>query len=199
MRNLKKLSFDNIRVTEDDNTLFGQRLNISVLDDKCECLAEAKCSVTYLKDFAPEWFYSEILEPEINYFFNEMLNDEERKIADNMSLDKYVNYINDKYGEDEASTLNELYKEHVNLNKYVSNNLLKQYNKCIRIDFINSNYGNTGAGTLIVDYLKENYELIFLYGIEEAEGYWLDKVNFKEIINGFMYWSKNEKLNKILG
>lgn len=198
MKNLEKLSFKNIRVVESNDVLFGKRLNISVLDNNYECLAEARCSVTYLKDFAHEWFYSEILEPEVNYFFNEIFSDEERKITDGMSLDKYVTYINDKYGEDEASTLNELYNDYINLNKYTSSNLLNQYNKCIRINDIISNYDNTGAGTLIVDYLKENYELIFLYGIEEAEGYWLDKVNFKEIINGFMYWTDNEKLNEIL-
>ena len=199
MKNLEKLSFENIRVVESNDALFGERLNISVLDNEYECLAEAKCSVNYLKDFTTDWFYPEILEPEINYFFNEIFTDEERKLTNNMSLDKYVAYINDKYGEDEASTLNELYKEYVNLNKYISSKISNQYNKCIRINVINSNYDNTGAGTLIVDYLKENYELIFLYGTEEAEGYWLDKVNFKEILNGFMYWSNNEKLNEILG
>ena len=199
MKNSEKLSFENIRVVESNDALFGERLNISVLDNEYECLAEAKCSVNYLKDFTTDWFYPEILEPEINYFFNEIFTDEERKLTNNMSLDKYVAYVNDKYGEDEASTLNELYKEYINLNKYISSKISNQYNKCIRINVINSNYDNTGAGTLIVDYLKENYELIFLYGTEEAEGYWLDKVNFKEILNGFMYWSNNEKLNEILG
>ena len=199
MKNSEKLSFENIRVVESNDALFGERLNISVLDNEYECLAEAKCSVNYLKDFTTNWFYPEILEPEINYFFNEIFTDEERKLTNNMSLDKYVAYVNDKYGEDEASTLNELYKEYINLNKYISSKISNQYNKCIRINVINSNYDNTGAGTLIVDYLKENYELIFLYGTEEAEGYWLDKVNFKEILNGFMYWSNNEKLNEILG
>lgn len=198
MKNLEKLSFKNIRVTQNIDPIFGEYIKIMVIDNDCKCLAEAKCNTTLLKDFTSEWFYSEILEPEMNYFFLNVFNDEERNKTDNMSLDKYVAYINDKYGEDEASTLNNLYKTYINLKDYNSKNILNSYNTCVHINSINSNYDNTGAGTLIVDYLKENYDLIFLYGTEEACGYWLNKVNFKEILNGYMYYTNNKELNKIL-
>lgn len=198
MKNLEKLSFENIRVTQGADPIFGKYMKIMVIDSNYECLAEAKCSTILLKDFISEWFYSEILESEINYFFLDVFNDEERNKTNSMGLDKYVAYINNKYGEDEASTLNNLYKIYINLKNYNSKNIFNSYNTCIRINSIDSNYDNTGAGTLIVDYLKENYELIFLYGIEEAQGYWLNKVNFKEILNGYMYWTNNKELNKIL-
>ena len=198
MSNFNKLSFDNMKVDHSFSDLFGERLNITVLSDEGECLAEAICKICTVKDFAYDCFYLELLEPEINYFFSDVFGDKERTKTENMPLDEYVKYINVKYGEDEASTLNELYKTYTSLNKYNSDNLLARNHKCVSIKSINSSYDKTGAGTLIVDYLKENYELIFLYGTMEAEGYWLDKVNFKEILNGFMYWTENEKLNEIL-
>lgn len=198
MENLKKLSFDNVKVYYSFSDLFGERLNIEVLSDEGECLSEAVCKILTIKDFAYDVFYLELLEPEINYFFSNVFGDKERTKTENMPLDDYIKYVNAKYGEDEASTLNELYKIYTSLNKYNSDNLLARNYKCIYINSINSSYDKTGAGTLIVDYLKENYELIFLYGTMETEGYWLDKVNFKEILNGFMYWTDNKKLNEIL-
>lgn len=198
MVNFEKLSFENIEVTSESSGLLGKRVYIKVLNDDGEILAEANCNETDMNDFTTDWFYSEILEPEINDFFFEILNNEERKLADNMDLEKYIAYINDKCGEDETSTLNKLYKTYVNLNKYNSSDIFKRYAKCVRINSINANYEKTGAGTLIVDYLKEKYELIFLYATSEVDGYFLDKANFKEILNGFMYWSENEKLNEIL-
>lgn len=198
MKELEKLSFENIKVVQESNYPLPDSTVIYVLDDNNECLAKADCNITSLNDFVSDWFSSIILKPEINYFFIEIFNDEERKLTDSMNLDEYISYINKTYGEDEASTLNELYNIYLKLEEYISENILNGYTKCVCINSINSTYDNTGAGTLIVDYLKENYELIFLYGTEEAEGYWLDKVNFKEIINGFMYWTDNEKLNNIL-
>lgn len=198
MKNFEKLSFDNVEVDYSFNDIFGKELNIRVLSNDGECLAEANCKKFELKNFVSDHFYPELLENEINYFFLELLNNNERRETDEMPLDDYIKYINNKYGEDETSTLNELYKTYINLNAYISNSILNGYSDCICIKSINSSYENTGAGTLIIDYLKENFELIFLYGTMEVEGYFLDKVNFKEILNGFMYWTENEKLNEIL-
>lgn len=198
MKNFEKLSFDNVKVDYSFNDIFGTRLNIRVLSDDGECLAEASCKKIQLKDFVSDYFYPELLEKEINCFFLDVFSDKERANTDNISLDDYIKYINNKYSEDETSTLNELYKNYNTLNDYISNNILNGYYDCICINSINSSYENTGAGTLIVDYLKENYGLIFLYATMEAEGYFLDKANFKEILNGYMYWTDNKKLNEIL-
>lgn len=198
MENFKELSFDNIEVNYSSSDILGEKLNITVLDNDGDCLAESKCEKISLKEFVSNWFYTELLEPEINYFFLHVFNNKEREKTDKMPLDKYIKYINNKYGEDEASVLNSLYETYISLKNYISSNLLLQHYECVIINSINSSYEETGAGTLIIDYLKETYELIFLYSTEEAEGYWLDKAGFKEILNGFMYWTNNEKLNEIL-
>ena len=194
MKNYKDLSFENVKV----EYYHDDKFKVYVIGKDGEALAEAKCEKLRMKDFVSDYFYPALLETEINYFFNELFNSEERSLTNNMPLDKYVNYVNDKYGEDEASTLNELYNKYCNLRDYVFSGLLNQYSECILIDTIEANFEKTGAGTLIVDYLKDNCSFIFLYGTAEAESYWSNKANFKEILNGHMYWSDNEKLNAIL-
>ena len=202
MKNFKDLSFKNIAVEYNSNNIFGNKINIRVISEDNDCLAEANCQVESLKDFSSNCFYPELLQKEIDYFFLEVFSDEERIKTKDISLSELVEYINNKYGEDDTSTLNELYKSYININDYLSDNKTSNAvfnsDEYVRINNISSSYENTGAGTLIVDFLKENFKLIFLYGTMEAEGYWLDKVNFKEILNGFMYWSNDKKLNEIL-
>lgn len=195
MKELEKLSFENIRVSYKD---ILENIKITVADYDSPCLAEADCTVFRLNEFVLDWFYSKVLYPELNYFFLEMLTKEERKITDSMGINEYIKYLNSKFDEDDTITINELYQTYLNLEKYISTNILTRYTECILINSIESYHDNTGAGTLIVDYLKDKYELVFLYSIEDAEEYWLDKVNFKEMFNGFMYWSDNKKLNEIL-
>lgn len=195
MKELEKLSFENIRVSYKD---IIENIKITVVDYDNPCLAEADCTVFSLNEFVVDWFYSKVLYPELNYFFLEMLTKEERKITDAMSINEYIKYLNSKFNENDTIIINELYQTYLNLEKYISTNILTRHRECILINSIESYHDNTGAGTLIVDYLKDKYELIFLYSIEDAEEYWLDKVNFKEIFNSFMYWTNNKKLNEIL-
>lgn len=198
MKKLKELSFENIVVKNTLSDIFGERLEISVLTNENNLLAGAICKEFLLKDFAKDMFYPELLKREINYFYLEVFGDKERIKTENMPLDNFIKYVNVKYGEDEATTLNYLYEMYNNLNNYTSNNILNQNSKCIFIHDICSIYEKTGAGTLIVDYLKENYDMIFLYSMYSAQSYWVDKVGFKEISNGFMFWTTNSELNKIL-
>lgn len=203
MKNLEKLSFENVEIEYPLSRYITDDLILKVYSDDGEVLAKAKCKKTYIKDSLANYFYEELLEPEINYLFYYVLNEEERNLTDSMPIDEYVQYINSNFGEDEASTLNELYSTYKDLNKlireYIRKGLLSQYSECIYINMIDSKYDKTGAGTLIVEYLKDNYDLILLYSTDETQMYWENKVDFKEILNGNMYWSKNEKLNRILG
>lgn len=198
MKKLKELSFENIVTKNTLSSTFGEGTEISVLAKDNNLLAKATCKEFLLNDFAKNMFYPELLKREINYFYLEVFGDKERIKTENMPLDNFIKYVNVEYGEDEVTTLNYLYEIYNSLNNYTSNNALNQNSKCICIYDICSIYEKTGAGTLIVDYLKENYDMIFLYSMCSAQSYWVDKVDFKEILNGFMFWTTNTKLNEIL-
>lgn len=198
MKNLEKLSFENVKIEYPLNRNIVNDLIIKVYDDDGEVLAKAKCEKTPVKNSLINYFYQEILEPEINCLFYDTLNNEERNLTDSMSIDEYIEYMNNNFDKNETELLNELYDKYINLIKLIQNDLSYQYSDCIYIDTINSKYKNTKAGTLIVEYLKDNCDLILLYSTEEAHDYWKNKVDFKEILNGNMYWSNNEKLNEIL-
>ena len=172
-------------------------MKIKVLDENNDCLAEANCSVGYLKDFTYDYFVPELLQKEVDYFFLEEFNEDDKEKTKNVSLDYFIKYVNSKYEDTDTSTLNELYKSYIDLNNYLPNNKLDN-REYVCLNSIQSNYDNTGAGTLIVDYLKENFKLIYLYATMEVEGYFLNKANFKQILNGFMYWTNDKKLNEIL-
>lgn len=194
--NLKELSFNNINV---EYPLTIQQENnpvIRVYNEDNEVLAKANCKKTTLQNFSANWFYNMLLEPEMNYFFLEVFSEEERELTNNLPLDEYVQYINDNYGY-ESSILNDLYAKYLKVETLLYNNSSIKSDECIYIEYIES-IKNSGAGTLIVDYLKENCNLIFLYSTDEALDYWTDKVNFKEVSNNYMYWTNNKELNDIL-
>ncbi|MBQ8997118.1 MAG: hypothetical protein IJ086_15295 [Clostridium sp.] len=195
MQNFKNLSFNNIKI--EDSSL-GGIVKISVIADTQECLAEARCKILNFKDFAYHCFYKELLNPEIQYVCSEFLSSEQYEYAKALAIENFMEYANENCCEDDISTLNYLYEKYDNLNKYILNNVSLQEAKCICIDNIESYYEKSYAGTLIVDYLKSNYLLIFIYGTWEAEEYWKKKACFKEILNGFMYYTDNIKLNEIM-
>lgn len=210
---MKKLSYKNIQVSNENSNskvlngaipypsienLFDidwERPVFKCLSEEGELLATAKCINYNAIEYNKYIFSGKILEDEINYTFTDVLSSEERKITDNMPLNKYVEYIKENHPE-ESEALEQLWNQSLRLKDFGEKNLL--FN-AIYIDFIESFKDGSGAGTLIVNALKEKYSAIFLYSDSESEGYWKNKHNFREILNGHMYWSENEELNKILG
>lgn len=190
--NTKELNINNIKVEQTN----GINHFITVYDDNNKLLAKANCIKDYLKDFSSNWFYSSLMKAELDFFYCTLFNDYEKELLKDASLDEFIMYINDNH-EDNAKILNNLYNMRKNLEEILYNNLEFQNKEFIFVDSINAIDGY-GAGTLIVNYLKDNYDLIFLYSLEESEDYWTNKVNFKELFNGYMYWTDNQKLNEIL-
>lgn len=193
---LKELSLNNVKMEYPLTTQQENNPVIRVYNEDNEILAKADCKKATLQNFSANWFYNMLLEPEMNYFFLEVFSEEERELTNNLPLDEYVQYINDNYGY-ESSILNDLYAKYLKVETLLYNNSSIKSDECIYIEYIES-IKNSGAGTLIVDYLKENCNLIFLYSTDEALDYWIDKVNFKEVSNNYMYWTNNKKLNDIL-
>lgn len=173
-------------------------LEITCVDEKNTALATVKCTKLKLNEFVLDWFYSEILHPELNYFFYELLNKEERLHADSMTLSGYVDYLNNKFKETDTATMNGLYNIYNQLNEYISSNIFNREIKCILLNSIDSFEEDNDGLSLILDNLKEDYELITTICNEEIEDFLLEKSNFKELINSNVYWSSNEKLNDIL-
>ena len=203
---MKKLSYENIQISDWSSnskiitgaipytsieSLFDidwNRLIFKCISDEGETLAMAKCRSYNAKEFNKNVFYSFLVENEVNYTFNEILTAEERKLTNDMPLDDYANYVSENYPED-SETLTELCNMYFNLKNFGDKNTFASF---VHIDWIEACEGH-GAGTLIVDALKEKYSDC------EVESYWKDKHNFKEILNGHLYWSDNKELNKILG
>lgn len=193
---LKELNFSNVREDYPLTTSQENNPTFKVYDDNNDLLGEADCKRMTIKQFVFNWFYDFMLKPEINYCFSEVCNDEDKALTNNLDLEDYVKFLNNNYGY-EVITLNSLYNCYLKLEELLSEDSSLQDRECIFIDYIHAQEGS-GAGTLIVDYLKDKYGFIFLYGEEYAESYWEDKVGFKEIFNGYMYWSDNQKLSDIL-
>lgn len=188
---LKELNINNIKVEQTN----GINHFITVYDDNNKLLAKANCIKDYLKDFSSNWFYSSLMKAELDFFYYTLFNDYEKELLKDASLDEFIMYINDNY--DDAEILNNLYNIRKNLDEILDNNLDIQNKEFIFVDSINAIEGY-GAGTLIINYLKDNYDLIFLYSLEESEEYWTNKVNFKELFNSYMYWTNHKKLDDIL-
>lgn len=210
---MKNLSYKNIQVSNENSNLKvvngalpypsienlfdinWERPVFKYVSEEGEVLATAKCINYNAIEYNKYIFSGKILEDEINYTFTDVLSSEERKITDNMPLNEYIKYIKENYPE-ESETLELLWKQHLKLKDFEKKDL---FFNAIYIDFIESFKDGYGAGTLIVNALKEKYSAIFLYSGSESEAYWKNKHNFREILNGHMYWSENEELNKILG
>lgn len=199
MKNLETLSFKNVVREDFQNNLFEGKISFKVVNDSNEVLAEVKGNEISLREFTTNYFYNQILKPELDYVFEDILSDADKILANNMSVNEYVNFVNDKYREyeRELDTFNELFNVYTNLIDYLSKNKDID-NYCFVLNSICANYDGTGAGTLLINYLKEHYNLIYLYSIAEIESFFLGKVSFKEIINGYLYWTNEEKLEEIL-
>lgn len=209
---MKKLSYENIQISDGDlnskivtgaipytsvESLFDINWNRPIfkcVNDSGETLAQAKCKSYNAKEFNENVFYSFLVENEVNYTFNEILTAEERKLTNDMPLADYVNYVSENYPED-SDTLTEICNMYFNLKKLGDETAFVNF---VHIDWIEACEGH-GAGMLLVNALKEKYSAIFLYSDSEVESYWKEKHNFKEILNGHLYWSDNKELNKILG
>lgn len=198
MKNLEKLSFKNVEVEHSFIPHMHNNVTIKVYSDDREVLAKAECEIINTKKFLPDFIYRNTLEPEIDSLFYDLLNEEERKLADSMLIDEYVDYMNNKFKDGETELLNEFYNKCVKLNKFIEKDSSFLYADSVYLNTINSKYEKTGAESLIVEYLKDNCNLILLHSEEEFNEYWKNKAGFKEIFNGNMYWSNNEELNKIL-
>lgn len=193
---LKELNFSNVREDYPLTTSQENNPTFKVYDDNNDLLSEANCKRMTIKKFVFNWFYDVILKSEINYCFLEVFDDEDRALTNNLDLEDYVKYMSNNY-EDESIRLEGLYKMYVKLEQLLSEDSSLIERECIFIDYIYAQSG-FGAGTLIVDYLKNKYDFIFIYGEEYAESYWEDKVSFKEMFNGYMYWTNHKKLDDIL-
>ena len=68
--------------------------------------------------------------------------------------------------------------------------------KGLSIELIESSQSGTGLGTALIEQYKQQVDYIVLYSTLEAETYW-EKQGFTEWINGFYFWTDNEKLNEI--
>lgn len=68
--------------------------------------------------------------------------------------------------------------------------------KGLSIELIESSQSGTGLGTGLIKQYKQRMDYIVLYSTLEAETYW-EKQGFTEWINGFYFWTTNEKLNEI--
>lgn len=198
MKTLNKLNFnENLIVMEKKNNDDFEMVARD-RDNSDECSAKVNCRELKLNEFVLDWFYSEILHPELNYFFEELLSDEERLYVDCMGLDSYVSYLNNKFKETDTATMNGLYEVYIKLNEYINSNILNREIKCVLINTAESyNEDNTGL-SLILNKLKEDFELIISYSNDDLEGYWLDIASFKELINYNLFWTSNKKLNEIL-
>lgn len=202
MNKLKNLSFENISATKFNDELYGERIGLTVVENN-EILSMVVGKEMSLKDFVSQHFYREILVPELKDTFddvyNVLSNEDKQLINKNLSVKDFIKFLNDKYEEyaDEFEILNSIFETYENLVNYSSDNH-KCNTSCFVLDSIETLHDGTGAGTLLINYLKENYDFIYLYSIMDIESYFKDKVDFKEIINGFMYWSNKEKLKEIL-
>jgi ribonuclease HI len=190
MQTLKNLSFDNIKKGNHDLFIIGKNIKFSVVQDS-EILAEAMCSIMSIEEFANNYYLNFFVKDELNQFKNILNLDEE--LSDNY-IENCIKLISLEYCEEEISSLKWLYKNYNALKEFAKLNPDKQ---CIYVDWIKAHKEGLGAGTLIVDYLKDSFDMIVLYGDIDAEAYWLDVVNFREILNGHMYWSKLDIINKI--
>ena len=199
MKNLETLSFKDIVREDFQNNLFEGKISFKVVNDSNEVLAEVKGNEISLREFVSNHFYNQILKPELDYVFEDILSSTDKMFVNNMSVNEYVKFINDKYREsgEDLRTLNELFNVYTNLIDYLSKNEDVD-NYCFALNSICANYDGTDAGTLLINHLKEQYNLIYLYSIAEIESFFLDKVSFKEIINGYLYWTNEEKLKEIL-
>ena len=193
------LSFENVVRKDIPSDLFAGKVHFAVVDDSNEVLAEVKGNEVSLKDLIEDYYFNLILKPELEYVYCDILSKQDKVLVKAMSVNDYVEFVNNKYNidGDELSTFNALYEIYKNLLDYLAKNT-DSNNYCFALNSICANYDGTGAGTLLINYLKEHYNLIYLYSIMDIEGYFLDKVNFAEIINGHMYWTNEEKLKEIL-
>lgn len=202
MNKLKNLSFENITVTKFKDKLFGDKISLKVMNNS-EILSEVIGTEMSLNNFVSSNFYHEIIKPELHYVFDNVLSEEDKRWVDSRDiyLKDYIKFLNNKYNEfeDELETLNNLFKAYDNLiNCSLNNNENNNDTYCFVLDSIRTKYDGTGAGTLLINYLKENYNLIYLYSIMEIESYFKNKLDFNEIINGFLYWTDKEELKKTL-
>jgi hypothetical protein len=191
MQTLKDLSFDNIKKGNHDLTVIGENIKFSVVENN-EILAEAMCSIMSIKEFANNYYLNFFVKDELNQFKNILNLDKE--LSDDY-IKNCIELISLNYCEEETRSLKWLYNNYNTLKDFAK---LNPDEKCVYIDWIKAHKEGLGAGTLIIDYLKDNFDMIVLYGEIDTEDYWLDIVNFREILNGHMYWSKLDIINEIL-
>lgn len=69
------------------------------------------------------WVFSEIIEPELNYFTEELLTKEEISLTEEMSFKNYLSYLNNNFDKEDTFKINRFYRIYETLHKCINSNL----------------------------------------------------------------------------
>lgn len=119
-------------------------------------------------------------------FINSLIEDEEGYLSEEYNILKDNKDTLLEYDEGNLKYLYEIKAQVSLLEDKLSNGIF--------IDCITAKNSGTGAGTFIVNYLKEKYDFIILYSIMDSEDYWA-KQNFKCFYDGYYIFDKNNILD----